>query len=265
MVARLFLILLISSACIGNKASTNLIEVTREIEVTRQVEVTRIVYITKTPILPTITPTALPLQPADARASSYVGGNASPQFPNGEPGQLSVGLLGVNKDTIYIFVRNNTTTPVKDISVTAVVYSSDGNMYATSSGAQGFTPTFIRPGEISLGYIGFLDVTLPTDATYKFEVTADPSDSPEGTYDLDFVDVNLVENRLVGNFVNSYSDVIGGPYVSAFCFDETGNFLSFHGTNTWNDVMPNDQVPFQINLDEDQCPIYLVMASGYGR
>ncbi len=268
------LAVLILSACSGNTPITKVIEVTHQVDITREVQVTKVVEVTRiVEVNPTLapataTPSASPLQPADAQASSYISGNESPTFPEGESGQLSVIPLGLgNSDNVYyVVVRNNTTSSVSSIQVTGVAYTSEGKMLATG-GDQGLNPYFVRPGEISFGYVYFSDTKLPSDATYTFEVTGTPSNEPEWFRDLDVSEVNLVEDRLVGLFTNNHNVTVTGPIkVIAYCFDETGSFLYVHRDYTDKDeAQKGEQIPFQISLSNDPCPIYLVMGSGYGR
>lgn len=268
----LILSTLVLNACAGNVAAPMQVEVTRQVDVTHIVEVTRVVEVTKIVNIPptlipaTAAPTASPLQPADSRASKYLGGNASPVFPDGEPGKLSVIQLGTGgrDNLMYIAVRNNTVSCVTYIAVSSVVYTADGKLYATG-GDQGFNPAFICPGEIALGYQYYEDVNLPTDATYTFEATARQYDKPDNFLDLDVTEVNLVGDRLVGFFTNNQDAKVSGPIsATAYCFDESSTFLSEHSDYTDKDsALPGEQIPFQISLGNDPCPIYLVAGSGY--
>jgi len=242
------------------------VEVTRQVEVTRLVEVTREILVTPTFLLPTKAPTASPLQPADARASKYIGGNASPNFSAGEPGKLSIVATGkFSGCCISLVVRNNTPSSVINISVSAVAYSADGKMLA-SGGSQGFTPNFVRSGEISLGYVYFEDVKLPENARFEYEVTGVPSDKPGTGRDLEVEELNKVDNRLVGKLLNTHDVTISGPIdVYVYCFDQAGNILDDHQNFTDKDkAVPNDTIPFQVEITNwDQCPVYLVVGSGY--
>lgn len=229
--------------------------------------------LTATLRLPTATPTstASPLQPADARASAYVGGNASPDLPDGEAGRLSVVATGKyrvsrfsDSTTIPLVVRNNTTKPVVRVSVLAAAYSTDGQLFAIGSD-QGFGPKYVAPGEITMGYIYFSDAKLPQDARVEYEITARAIDSMENIGDLEVVDCNRVENRIMGVLKNAYNSAVHGPIeVCVYCFDENGDLLDYYSDYTDKDqTEAGDSILFQVEMGKDACPVYLVFGAGY--
>jgi len=217
---------------------------------------------------PEATATAVSIIPADARASSYIGGNESPNLPDGEPGILSVIVVGKYDGNILpVVVRNNTAENVIRIHVSTTARSADGSMLA-AGGDQGFKPNYVKPGEIALGYIYFdFDTTLPDDAKYEFEVTADNPETAsfENIRDLDVIEQNQVENRIVGMLKNSQNVVVNGPIeVAVYCFTEEGALLGYHSDFTSKDTAkPDETIPFQVELYNDGCPIFLVSAYGF--
>jgi hypothetical protein len=203
----------------------------------------------------------------DAKPSNYIGGNEFPSLPDGEAGALSVIVVGKYDGVVLpVVVRNNTSDNVIRIHVSTVARSADGSMLA-AGGDQGFKPNYVKPGEIALGYIYFdFDTTLPDDATYEFEVTAqDPETTTfENIRDLDVIEQNQVENRIVGMLKNSYNIVVRGPVeVVVYCFDLEGALLGYHSDFTDKDTAePGETIPFQVELLNGKCPIFLV--AGYG-
>lgn len=203
------------------------IEVTRlvEVEITREIESTRLVVVTATPPPPTPTPTTGPLQPADARASAFIGGNESPDLPPGEAGQLEVILISepqleFSHTVLNLVVRNNTAAPVRRIAVSAAVYDSEGQLLATDSDDP-LDPNIVAPGEIAMGQLVFLDITFPADAQIETDVTAAPVDGRENIRDLEVVEANLVGNRITGFLHNFHEETVRGPVgIEIFCFDE---------------------------------------------
>ncbi|MBI5962406.1 MAG: hypothetical protein HY863_02930 [Chloroflexi bacterium] len=249
---------------------TRQVEVTRQIEITREVEVTRIVVVTPTLIPLTPTATFSSLEPADARASKYIGGNESPNFPQGESGKISVVAFGKFKySSIPIVIRNNTSEDVIRVKVLGIAKSVEGTMLA-SGGDQGFYPNIVRPGEIALGYVYFgSDINLPEDVKYEFEASAKPKNPDttkfENIRDLEIFEANLVDRRIIGLLKNTYSEMVHGPIsVNVFCFDTDGNILSDNSDFTDKDqVLFDETIPFQVDLGNNQCPVYLITASGY--
>lgn len=247
------------------------IEVTRLVEITREVESTRLVVVTATPPPPTPTPTAGPLRPADARASTFVDGNGSPDLPEGEPDRVSVIVMAepqvrFGNTTIPFIVRNNTADPVRRIAVSAAAYDTENQLLATASDDP-LNPNIVAPGEIAMGYLIFSGVELSVDARLETEVTSSPvSTSFENIRDLDIAEVDHIDNRIVGFLHNPYEETVNGPIgVEVFCFDEDNTLLSRHrGFTDQDTAAPDRDVPFAIQiLGDAPCPIYLVTGSGF--
>ena len=221
---------------------TQVIEVTRIVPQT--VVVTREVIVTAQPTEePTETPTPTSSGPADAQASDYVKGSASPPLQAGEPGKISVIAMGPrssNNDSLNIVVRNNTDKTVRRIAVSAVARTKDGKLFA-SGGDQGFHPNVVRPGEIALGYVYFgSDAKLSPDLSFEFEGTAKPADEDnyENIRDLEVAEVSLVANkRVVGMLRNPYDEPIHGPIEAVVvCFDSKGALLGYYSDFTDKDT-----------------------------
>jgi hypothetical protein len=263
---------------------TRIVPQTVKVEVTRAVpqtvEVTRIVRMVVTatsspatstpkptrPPAPTVTPTEIFVQPADARASAYIGGNASPPLPAGESGMLAVVATGSYDGVdLPVVVRNNTGEAVIRVTVSAVARSADGKMLA-AGGDQGFNPNLVRPGEITLGYVYFGGVDLPPDVTFEFETSARSAskDEFENIRDLDVIDQSFIEDRIVGMLRNPHNERVSGPIsVAVVCFDTEGALLGDYNDFTEKDeAEPGDTVPFQVGV-RGPCPVFLVAASGF--
>ena len=219
------------------------------------------------PLAPTATPTGISVQPADARASAYIGGNASPPLPAGELGVSTVVAFGsYTGSSLPVVLRNNTGEDVIRMTISAVVRDAGGNMLGTG-GDQGFKPNLVRPGEIALGHVYFGGIDLPTDATFEFEVDATPSSEArfENIRDLDVVEQSFVENRIVGILQNSHDEHVSGPIgVVAACFDTEGVLFGYfpHNYTDKDEADPGDTVPFQVDV-HGSCPVFLVAAYGF--
>jgi hypothetical protein len=261
---------LIVAACAPSQSAAP-VEVTRVVEqtvvVTQVVEVTRQVVVTPTSVPATTTPTSGPTQPQDALHSPFIGGNQSPALPDGEPGKLSVIAAGkFGGSVVPVIVRNNTDATVTRVEVSATAHDSSGAMLG-AGGDQGFNPYLVMPGEITMGYVYFEDAQFPDDVTFDYEVSAseyDPNNSIGGL-DLDVTEASISGGNVVGIFTNNSDKAVSGPIGAVvYCFDGDGNLLDYHSDYTDKDnADPGGTIPFQIGLRGDECPVFLVAASGY--
>lgn len=240
----------------------------QKVEVTRLVEVTRQVIVTATQLPPNETPTSVPLKPQDAQALSFIKGNGTPQFPDGEAGTISVVTVGKYAGNVLpVIVRNNTGSAVIRVEVSAVASDKDGKMLA-SGGDQGFKPNLVKPGEITMGYVYFGSAELPEDAKFEFETSAKDLEGDFATFenirDLEVVDFSQVSDRVVGNLRNQYDEEVGGPIsVVAYCFNDKNELLGqFSAFTDKDNAAPRDTVPYQIDLRKE-CPIFLIAGSGF--
>lgn len=223
----------------------------------------------KTPTPPPSLP-AEEVVPADARASRFVVGNASPPFPDGEPGKVSV-IVTEDYDGgggFYFVARNNTGDVIRRISVTAVARTADGEMYALGEG-DAYDPNVVGPGEIAFGSLYFGGAVLPADVTLELEVdyrlaSGGGSDSIR---DLEVADFQFKETHIIGVLHNPYDEVITGPIkAQVHCFDDRGSILSVHWDYTSKDeIEASGEIPFQVVMygGRGACPVYLITAGGY--
>jgi hypothetical protein len=209
----------------------------------------------------------------DARDSLFVNGNASPPLAAGEQGKVAVVAIGktINSDfgsaSVPVVVRNNTPDYVTRIQVSGAARAPDGTLLA-AGGDQGITPNLVYPGEVAFGYLYFGDVNLPEGTTFDLATEYEPAGASieefENTRDLEVTEVSLVENRIVGLLRNQYGETITGPIsIEVACFDPQGQMLGPEDSYADRDtVTAGESIPYQVELYED-CPVYLVTASGY--
>jgi hypothetical protein len=281
------ILIFIISACTSKKTSDDLVQTAianqvNEAKIQTAVAETLLapsgvgqtIELTNTPqSLPVSTPTVTPnikFSLPTPGISKYFWGNALPNLPNGDLGNVSVIFYQKSFESdssVDVIVRNNSQDYIKDISITSSVYSSDGKLYGTGS-SQGFVPKLLASGEFAIGYAYFSDVILPNDATYKFDIRYYPATASTNSGDLLIVNPNIIENRIVGFAQNPNSTTVGGPIsIELFCFDENNNYL--YGGNSFltsfadeSEVTPQSQIPFQATVVRT-CPKYLISLSGF--
>jgi len=205
--------------------------------------------------------------PADARASAFVSGNASPELPAGELGGVAIIALGqfAGKSSVRFVARNNTTEAIGRIEVSAVACTADGSMFAVGEG-NAYDPNVIGPGEIVFGHVYFGAAELLSDVTIEFDVSYElvKEGRFENIRDLEILEFELIENRIVGMLQNPHDEAITFPIgVQVHCFDEQGSVLSTYQDYTPKDEMePKGTIPYQVDL-RGECPTYLITARGF--
>ena len=131
---------------------------------------------------------AQPVSPV-ATKSQFLTGNISPTYPAGAAGQvalLSQAALTLpvpaGGETVSIAVRNNTAHAVTQITAQGTVKSTSGAVVATGSD-QGFHPSYLLPGQVSLGFI-YLGIgsNVPTGSTMSVQVSSTPAQSAKYLY-----------------------------------------------------------------------------------
>ena len=201
-------------------------------------------------------------------ASGLLGGNAKPNFPDGEPGTVSVVQIGpLEKDsgTLLFAFRNNTSEEISDVDWIGTA-TSGGKIVGTGN-SQGGIPAQVPSGEVGLAYIYFDNAkSIPKDAKYEFTVKTAPVDtSSYNTAPIKVTQANLAGESIVGGATNETGVVAEGPYsVWVYCFKGDkiqAQHLTF-ATETGR-VAPGDKVTFSVDLYGDKCPTFIVGVGGY--
>lgn len=198
------------------------------------------------------------------------------QIPEGEPGALSVVLVGTadaNPDrptgTVPVVVRNRTANTIYSIEASATARAADGSL-AGSGSSQGFAPSRVEPGEWAFGFVYFSS-DLPPDATFEVTATGEDDDSFVGSLDVKPVETNQVPgeytpSQVVGIVSNEHGEQVDGPIsVTVACFDDAGTTIrSVHGSYTDADsIAAGGTASFSVDVFDGTCPNYAVGASGY--
>lgn len=213
--------------------------------------------------------TAAPATPATSPLLTVVG---TATIPDGDPGQLSVVIVGAPDGTggsVPVAVRNRTGTTLYSVEATGTARGADGSL-AGSGSSQGFHPNVVEPGEWAFGYLYFSG-DLPDGAT--FDVTATASDDADffSAVDLPIVESNRVAgtygDSVVGIVRNDTSATVAGPVgVALACFDDTGTTLAAVtlGFADGDEIPPGGTVSFEVSVPGDgPCPNYVLAASGW--
>jgi len=83
--------------------------------------------------------------------------------------------------------------------------------------------------------------------------------------DITVEEGNAVGDRVVGTVTNQTSSRVTGPIgVSVLCLTEAGDVLGHYSTFTnKDDLLAGESAGFQADLFGDECPAYLIGASGF--
>jgi len=206
------------------------------------------------------TPEALPATPS--KMPAYLAGNAYELIPQGKPNTLDDVIVGPLLDTAMpIVIRNNTKGALSDIEASAVASDKSGSRLAAGN-APTIYPNVLEPGDISLASIYFEQPDKLSGAT--FHVTAkgnelDP-DYSSNIIELNFTEVALQANHLVGIVRNDDNDSVEIPAVYGQCFDEAGAIIGFFDGFVSSDIGPDDEATFDISLSGTaSCDRFLVV------
>lgn len=201
-------------------------------------------------------------------ASGLLGGNAEPDLPPGDEGEVSVIQVGpLLKDSgILLFAfRNNTSEAISHVDWTASARSS-GSLVSSGT-SQGTIPAQVASGEVGLAYIYFDNAdAIPPKAEYEFSADSMEADtSSYNTAPLSLTESNLVGDAIVGGAVNDTGAAVTGPYsVAIYCFNgnKLVNYVSDFAEPD-SDLENGDTVTFAADLYGDKCASYVVGVDGY--
>jgi hypothetical protein len=202
------------------------------------------------------------------QGTGFIGGNAFPLLPEGNPGELSVLAIGPYDGTqLPIVIRNNTGQDVIRITATVTARNPAGQVIG-SGGDQLFSPNLVRSGGLAFGYAYFAGVQFPADTQFDVQLDATPAtdDQFENRRDLEVVEASTIDGRVVGTLQNTYGTTLTGPFdARAVCFDEAGALVSLQMSFLPPPQLgPDETVTFQTdNFTGTPCPLFLVAASGW--
>lgn len=209
--------------------------------------------------------------PAGGPVSVPLVGNATPNAPEGEPGEVSLVYaapsIDIRQENMGFVLRNNTDRTLVAPEATAEARSADGALIAVAE-VVNVGPLVVGPGEILVGnaYFG-VDAGLPSDAVLAVDVSE--SELPE---DLLPVPLTIVETAFepgdpltqVDGIVRNDSGTtleFGGNALIA-CFEPTGEIIVGWGASVdYTTLAPGDTASFAQTIT-DPCPTFLAYAYG---
>jgi hypothetical protein len=208
-----------------------------------------------------------------APLSKYLAGNVQPAFSAGKPGKITFvdqGALPIpipeQGYSVPVALRNNTKYPIGNISAAGTIRSPSGKVVGSGTD-QGFDPSRVLAGEVSLGFIYLQPGTnVPAGSTMK--VTGSESiERTTKTYDVDLLleGVNNTGQQIVGLVKNPRTHAVQGPgSVVAFCVSSSGQFMGQPTSGTANfspaPLGAGATSSFTLPLYGQSCPTYLVGA-----
>ncbi len=204
--------------------------------------------------------------------SSFLSGNAHPQFSAGPAGKVSVVYQAPispqqNGTAVPIVLDNNTSKAVAHVDISGTAKDASGKIVG-SGDSQGTYPSVIMPGQWALAFIYFQSSDgLSSSDTMSFSVNTSPADtSSYNTAAVQVTQANMSSGSITGGVQNTTGHIVTGPIsVDTYCFDSNGHPVYEQGgfTASSGDLASNATDSFQIDLSGQQCSSYLVGASGY--
>lgn len=229
-------------------------------------------------IKPTPTPstTGTAIKPLPFNAGGLLAGTASPSFPGGEAGEVSVVQIGepfpgglADTTKLPFAFRNNTGAAIASVEWTGTARSG-GSLVATGS-SRGTVPAEVQPGEIGLAFILFGSGAKipPGHVDYVLTVKTSPvNKAAMSRAPLKVTEANVSGDAIVGTAVNASGKPVTYPIsADVYCFD--GDKMLTQGgdiAEQLGPVAPGGQATFSVDLHGRYCPAFTVGVEGlYGR
>lgn len=217
----------------------------------------------------TTTTSPPPSAAATNPGSVYTSGDVT--IPPGDPGLLSVVLVGrPRQSSVPVVMRNRTGNTFTSLEVTGTARHRQGALVASGS-SHGLVPAVLRPGEWGFGDVYFQGPDLPEDATFNLTMTGRRIEGENrfGAADVTVVEVSRAAGSIGGVIAaivtNPTDDEVRGPISAVvMCFAEGRPTSTHQGYADGNTVPPGGTVSLSVDLFGDQCGAFALGASGYG-
>lgn len=222
-------------------------------------------------------------QSASAQAPTPgVFGTALELLPPGEPGELSIVVVGPYGEIgVPIIVRNNTEETVYDLEILATIRDANGTLIAAEESAP--RPSVLEPGAIAIDRLPFwtdLPGPPPVGSTYAFEAytTTEAAylalagvEHPVRTIPLEVNSAERSNSQIIGRAVNtSERPLTTGPTITVMCFTNAGEATEYYGASMEPPIQPiavGVEFPFSTSTEEPieaVCDRFLVLVYTIG-
>jgi hypothetical protein len=193
--------------------------------------------------------------------------------PAGAPGHVSVVYQAPIQPqsvgtSVPIVFRNNTSGAIAHVDVSATAKDLTGKIVASGS-SQGTDPSTVQPGQRAFAYIYFQSgTTLAANDTLSFTFQSTPASTDSfNTAAIQVTQANLSGSSIAGGVQNTTGHPVQGPIsVHAYCLnsagDPTSDVTGFTSSSS-GDLAPDATGSFQLDLNDLNCPSFLVGASGF--
>jgi len=191
-----------------------------------------------------------------------------PEFPAGEPGEVSIVHVYTNTDSIgsghlNFIVRNNTDKTIYGVRAEADLYDKAGEYLATEENIFVSFPDIVPPGGIAYNFVYFSSIEMSEGDEY--EIFVDYDDEPGYSYSSDFLQIidhkkSTRTSGVVGRLKNTSDSTFEEVKIRALCYDDINGALeTISGDVNAEGLESGETARFSIVVDCDQ---YLLWASG---
>jgi hypothetical protein len=210
----------------------------------------------------TVTVENAAIEDALAVDGQLVVGDAKPDLadPNGQLAVVDVGdqLSGAS---LPVILQNGTDAAVWRPTVSGTARDPSGALVGSGED-QTFAPNYLKPGQITLGYVYFGGVALPPTTKFELQVSSEGGEF-ENIRDLLIPEVNRSGPDILGTIKNPHDVPITLPNVYVACFQGTKLVRLTHNFATPDPLPPGGQGSFSVSVRSGPCSTFLAAASGY--
>lgn len=207
-----------------------------------------------------------------ARHPSAVSVVGTFQPPAGDPGSVNVVWFGPVTETddmfedirtVNVVVRNNTSSPVQSVDVTAIVRDPNGGLLEGSE-EMNVKPFVLEPGAWGVGTMEIKNLGDARVGTLTFNVNYNDGDGCSffcPTY-ADISEITQSSDSIRGLLTApERMDTIFGVGVYVYCFNDQGDYLGYHVDFTADETLEaGEQTVFVVDVPKSSCPNYAIEA-----
>lgn len=190
--------------------------------------------------------------PAASSSQSSIFGTGLPQVavaPDETYNGVGITAIGSDEDRNYIqfVVGNFGEDPLHDVVVKIEIHDASGMLIATDT-TSGVRPQTLYSGEFGVGST-FISGDFPADSTVSAKVVDFTSGVRSGGVQIRFGQVNLVDDRIVGEFIPLTAVPNNEVVINGVCLDAEGSMIAGDYTRVEEPMIAGDPVTFQVDLN----------------